>query len=233
MNDRTFNPRRIARAGLLVAWASFFVYLWATGEQARYLGPRTLWVVPFGAITLSIAALAHLPVLRGPRVEPLRRSELLSLVVALLPIAIVIMAPAPELGSLAASRKSGTTGLVSAAVFAPPAAGERQISFIDIYYAGISEEYAASAGIAEGRELELTGFVTHEAGGTFTLTRFYISCCAADAIPYSVGIDAEDRDYADDTWLTVSGTLVRDGDEYLLEAGTIEEIETPETPYLS
>ena len=43
---------RSIRALALVAWASVFAWLWITGESVRYLGPRTQWVVPVGAIWL-------------------------------------------------------------------------------------------------------------------------------------------------------------------------------------
>lgn len=225
------DVRRTARAAVLTLWAGFFIYLWVSGEQVRYIGPRTLWVIPFGAITLSLAALVHLFTLRGPKGEPLRRSELLGLVVTVLPIAFVAAVPAPELGSLAASKKLASDSLVSSFAYAPPADPDREISFIDVHYANLSEEYATAVGVAEGREMSLVGFVTHD-GDQLQLTRFYISCCAADAIPYSVPLTTAET-YSDDTWLAVKGTLVREPGGYVLEVTSATPTETPETPYLS
>lgn len=227
----SLDGRRAGRAAVMFAWAAFFVYLWVSGDQVRYIGPRTRWVVPFGAITLTAASLAHLPFLRGGAGARLKRSDVVALLVTILPIALVVMVPAPELGSLAAARKGGTTGLASAVAFAPPSAGGREVSFIDVHYAGLSAEYAANASIEEGRPLELTGFVTHD-GGTLRLTRFYISCCAADAIPYSVTLQAN-ADFPDDTWLRVAGELVRTSDGFALQVTELEEVEPPEDPYLS
>lgn len=228
------DQRRFARFLVLTTWAVFFTYLQVTKESLRYIGPRTSWVVPFGAIVLTLAALAHLPVLRRREKQPLRLGEMAGLIVTILPILIVVMAPAPELGSLAASRKGGTTGLATALSFAPPS-GDREASFIDVHYANLSEDYAAQTGIADGRPMDLTGFVTHDGEvETFRLTRFYISCCAADAIPYSVTIiPPEDEDFDDDTWLHVEGLLRKTDDGYVLEAEDIEETVAPETPYLS
>lgn len=231
---KAFNPRTTTRALVIAGWAAFFIYLWASGEQVRFIGPRTQWVVPFGALTLTLAAIAHLFILRSKRPVPLRRSELLGAFVTMLPIAALLMAPAPELGALAASRKSGTTGLASAAAFAPPA-GDRPVSFIDVHYAELSEDYAASAGIVDGRPLELVGFVSgSDEPGTFQLTRFYISCCAADAIPYSVTIlPADGESFDDDTWLRVDGELVAREGGYALQAESIDTVHAPKNPYLS
>lgn len=223
---------RVVRCVSLAAWAAFFVYLIVSNERLRYIGPRTQWVIEFGAIVLTLAAIAHLPFLRSERGRTVTRSEGLWLVVVLVPILFTIIAPAPELGSLAASRKSGTTGLTSAIAFAPPS-GDREVSFIDIHYANLSEDYAAQTGVTDGRELDLTGFVTHEGGVGLKLTRFYISCCAADTIPYSVALDAGGTDFPDDTWLRVKGTIRQTAAGFVLEAETITEIDTPEDPYLS
>jgi hypothetical protein len=50
---------RIARGGVLALWAIFFVLLWWTGTSGRYLGTRTQWIVPFGAVVLALASLAY------------------------------------------------------------------------------------------------------------------------------------------------------------------------------
>jgi hypothetical protein len=46
---------RILRGGVLALWAGFFIVLWTTGTSDRYLGSRTQWVVPFGAVVLTLA----------------------------------------------------------------------------------------------------------------------------------------------------------------------------------
>lgn len=228
----TFDRPRLLRCASLAAWAAFFIYLIVSNERLRYIGPRTQWVIEFGAIVLSVAALAHLPFLRSGHPREASRKDGLGALVVIAPILLTVVVPAPELGSLAASRKSGTTGLTSAIAFAPPS-GDREVSFIDFHYANLSEDYATQAGLADGMPLELTGFITHEGGVGLQLTRFYISCCAADAIPYSVPLDAGGDDFPDDTWLRVEGTVRRTADRYVLEAEEITEIETPEDPYLS
>jgi hypothetical protein len=51
---------RVLRGVGLLAWAVFFDYLWLSGRSADYVGPRTTWVVVFGAITLTAASLLYL-----------------------------------------------------------------------------------------------------------------------------------------------------------------------------
>lgn len=234
---------RLARALVITLWAGFFGYLWASNDMVRYLGPRTYWVVPFGCITLGAAAAAHFVALHSERRSPagtraatgLSRSDLIGIAALMLPIVAAAAVPQAELGALAVSRKATGAG-ATAGLLAPPApeAG-RDPNFIDVHFANESEEYATTLGIGDGTELALIGFVSESRTGTgeFTLTRFYVSCCAADAIPYSVTVVGEGGvDFADNTWLRVDGMLANDGSEYRLMADSIEEVAEPDSPYL-
>lgn len=229
------DRRRVARGLVLASWASFFAWLHLSGERSRYLGPRTYWVVVFGAIVLGAAAVAHLVTARGSA-RKLETRDVLGIGALLVPLLAVAAVPSAELGALAASRKSAGAGASSVGAIAPPApeAGG-DISFAEIHYASESDEYAAEAGIAEGMEVELTGFVTHPPGlpeGTLGLTRFHVSCCAADAVPYSVPVAVDPAMHEDDEWLEVSGRLaVRDG-VYVLDPTKIDVVDAPEDPYL-
>ena len=227
----------LARAIVLALWSVFFAYLWVSEEMVRYLGPRTYWVVPFGCITLGAAALAHFVTLRRERKAGssgggMSRSDLVGIAALLIPIIAVLAVPQAELGALAVSRKATGTGATSALVAPPAPEAGREPSFIDVYYANDSGEYATALGIQEGTELDLTGFVSATDGpDEFTLTRFYVSCCAADAIPYSVTVRGGGV-YPDNTWLRVNGALESHEGQFELVAGSIEEVDTPENPYL-
>lgn len=228
------NARRVLRGSVMALWAGFFVWLAVSGEVVRYLGPRTYWVVWFGAAVLGLSALFHVLTIRSGTSGRIRASDVGGAVLLAVPLAVVLAVPQPDLGALAASRK--TTGLATLSSSAPrpdPVRGG-PLDFAEIHYASESEEYAAAVGATDGAEVELVGFVTHPKrapDGTFALTRFYISCCAADAIPYSVFVvSSEDR--ADDTWLRVTGSLThRDGD-IVVEPETVAEVDKPRAPYL-
>jgi putative membrane protein len=226
---------RLGRAIVLAAWAAFFAALWLTDETTRYLGPRTSWVVTFGTITLCGAAVVYgLAALRTRhRAQALSVREALGLLVLLVPILAVLTVPRAELGALAAKRKTTNRAVASQR----PTGGE--VSFAEIDYARYSPGFAEEAGIKPGRHVQLIGFVVTSSdapGGAFELGRFYISCCAADALPTLVAIDpagvAPRSSHPTDTWLRVSGRLARRGDEFIVRAEAIEPAEAPENPYL-
>ena len=232
MSDR----RTAARGIVLACWAAFFAWLHFSGEKTRYLGPRTYWVVVFGAIALTGAALAHLVAARQRPARALVPRDVLGIGALLVPLLAVAAVPSAELGALAASRKTAGAGAAAVGAIAPPApAAGDEISFAEIHYASESPEYAGQAGIAEGMEIELTGFVTHPDGlpaGTLGLTRFHVSCCAADALPYTVPLALDPRSRDDDEWLEAKGHLaLRDG-VYVLDPETVTAVDAPADPYL-
>lgn len=264
-------PAETAREFVVLAWAGFFTWLWLSGQMTRYLGPRTYWVVPVGAVALLAVSAAGLLSQRPPRpirafVTPgapdpgtkvsqrhhrdggrhavqghrgdggraLSFGEAAGLALLLVPIVAVIAVPSPRLGSLAASRKaSGEAGLSSFAAAAPAPSGD--ITFIEIEFASRSSEYAAEAGISEGVRVELVGFVTDPSapGGGLELTRFYVSCCAADALPHSVLVlPRSERRYPADTWLRVSGDLHQRGGRWVVVGSRVATQREPDDPYL-
>ncbi|MBA2312637.1 MAG: TIGR03943 family protein [Actinobacteria bacterium] len=229
------NRVGFARMVVLALWSAFFAWLLVSGEVYRYIGPRTRWVVVFGAVMLGIAAIGQARSLRGGSAGvKLSATEMVALVAFLAPMAVIVLIPKPSLGSEAASRKStGLAGVGGAFVPIPQQGGD--ISFREIQYASESQEYAAALGIFDGYEVKLTGFVTHpddSQDGTFALTRFATFCCAADAVPYSVTVDPEGEDYPDDSWLTVSGSLMNEGGEFVLQPERITETTEPKNPYI-
>lgn len=225
------------KAFVLIAWAGFFVWLLASGEVYRYIGPRTYWVVIFGAVCLSFAALGYAWLVmraddrRGPK------PQVVGVAILLAPIVLVALIPKPSLGSLAASRK--LTGGSTAALALTPTTlrpGE-EISFQDLSYAAGSPEYAAGLGLSEGYEVELTGFISEAETGVpqaVALTRFSIFCCAADAVPYTIPLKLPPGTPAAavDTWISVQGAVFQHEDTWVVEAERVEKVEPPDDPYI-
>jgi uncharacterized repeat protein (TIGR03943 family) len=227
---------RALRLIVLTSWAVFFVYLAVTGEMARYLGPRTYWVVIFGAIIMVAVAIAHLAAPRPvARSAPGVRDSLATLSL-LVPLIAVWVVPNADLGALAAANRGQLGGATSVSTLIPaPDGGE--LSFIDIHFANESDSYAAGAGVFPGVAVDLTGFVSERfagSGDTFRLSRFYVSCCAADAFPYSVTVRSSEagRRFAEDTWLRVAGTLERTNEGFLVVTERVRPVEVPDDPYL-
>jgi uncharacterized repeat protein (TIGR03943 family) len=92
-----------------------------------------------------------------------------------------------------------------------------------------------------GKQVELTGFVVPGDDGSFTLTRFVISCCAVDAQPVGLGVVTGDGDGAgtvpdEGQWVTVRGALAANPDQsadarIVVKAAKITDIAQPEDPY--
>jgi uncharacterized repeat protein (TIGR03943 family) len=224
---------RIARGGVLGLWAVFFLVLWASGTSGRYLGPRTQWIVPFGAVVLTVATIAYgYGYVRARRSGPsLTLREAASLFALLVPLAAVSLVPHAALGSYAASRKGG----ISFAFVRPHApAKPSEASFLDIRIADGDRDFAAQAGIRPGVRVRLLGFVVASKdvpSGTFELARFYIACCIADA--EAVGVPVGGRGYKPNTWLEVTGSLAKRGKRFVVVPDKVIRVRAPEEPYLS
>lgn len=230
------NGARLVRAGVLGVWGGFFLWLWTTGEMTRYLGPRTEWVALFGGVTLAAAAAATAVLARDGARTSVPSREWVGMLVVVAPLITLLAVPGAGLGSLAASRRAPGEGGSLAAGLTDPVPGEGAPSFDDIHFARDSEEYAAAAGISDGMKIELTGFAAHyddTPEAMFHLTRFFVSCCAADAVPYSVPV-VSNMELEEDQWVRVTGTLETTPQYgYVLEPTSIEKISEPDDPYLS
>jgi len=120
-------------------------------------------------------------------------------------LAIAVVAPSP-LGAFAANR-APTTLPTPARNFGPLQAATNGAVDLSL------TEFVGRARYGQGQSLEgvpvrLIGFSTTDARGDgFLLTRFVISCCAADARPVRVAIRGGQPPWpAPDTWLEVTGT---------------------------
>jgi putative membrane protein len=226
--------RRSIRALALVAWAGLFAWMWATGESVRYLGPRTQWVVPVGALGLTLAAAGYLYATREEAPRRLRLREGLGLVGLVLPVMAAAVLANAQLGALAASNKLSSRGIDSSALARLASRDAKQIGFLQLNAAGRDEGLTRELGLGEGKSVELTGFVS-DTGRLFTLSRFYITCCVADAVPIGVRVSAGARGAKlhKDDWIDVTGVLERGHREWIVKALRIEGVKPPSDPYLS
>jgi uncharacterized repeat protein (TIGR03943 family) len=157
----------------------------------------------------------------------------------LIPICAVALVPNPELGALAASKKLSSRALIFPKLAAAASDGRPDVSFFSIASANVSPKYAATVGMRPGLPADLTGFVInhpHAPPGFFELARFYIACCAADALPLTVPVDSSgvsSAGYKNDTWLEVRGRLVRREGKFTIKAARVARVEPPNKPYLS
>ena len=183
----------------------------------------------------------------GPRVAWL---------LALPPLALVLIAP-PALGAFAASRQpirpppvlhprptepSGPAAASSGDAFPPlmpPGGGTAVPMALGEYLARDDQEPYTLAGV----RIRLLGFVTPQHGGRdgYLLTRFVISCCAADATALRVPNRGDRVGRAPDTWLEVEGRWQQRtsadepglpaSDTAVLLAESVRTIKQPSEPY--
>ncbi|MGR3276448.1 MULTISPECIES: TIGR03943 family putative permease subunit [Acaryochloris] len=91
-----------------------------------------------------------------------------------------------------------------------------------------------------GQKVNVDGFVVYPedlSDNYFTLTRFVISCCAADAYPVGLPVKLKQsrKTYAVDSWLAIQGEMVTEtlnGQRQLvIQAQTLKSIPEPDNPY--
>lgn len=223
---------RVVRGTALLAWAAFFDWLWLSGRAGDYVGPPTAWVVPFGGIVLTLAAVLYLRSVRGSGAARVPSpADLLGLIALLAPLLLVAAAPSSSLGALAVDRKRSSGDQVAAVNRLDRTA---DVTLYDIAAANSSTEYAAERGIRDGVKVDVDGLVSSAVeDGTFEFSRFLASCCAADAMPYSIRVqpppDAPAFELSE--WLRITGTLRKIDSSLVLVVDGLRRIERPANPY--
>jgi uncharacterized repeat protein (TIGR03943 family) len=221
---------RVLRGLGLLAWAVFFDWLWVSGRGSLYVGPRTEWVLVFGAIALSTVAVIYLAgvVVREP-VQPPRAIEVGRLGVIVAPIILAAMAPAVTLGAQAVGQKRGADGRALAKRLSTD--GGQPVRLYELAVAKASADFARARGIKVGMKVEFDGFVSKSKGRVIELSRFMASCCPADALPYSIDVELPQgvRAPPADQWVWVSGEV--GPKRQSIRAVAVDEIEQPDDVY--
>ena len=236
---RPFDLDRRSALKLLVlaSWAGLSWFLLLTGRTSVYLSPRTDWVVPVGAVILTLATAGRIPSLLTRRHDSgaITHHDLAGAAILLLPVVIIVATPPASLGSYAVERRSSvvSAGFITSA--ADIAAGD--LTLKDIMGARRTPEAMEVLRARAGEHVEFIGFITRDEGAPadeFTLNRFLISCCVADALGAQVKVvDAPPGDFAIDEWVRVEGNLQRLGNEIAVDAIAVTTIPRPKDPYLT
>lgn len=234
MNPR-WSPTRLLTAGALAVWAGLFWFLILTDRTSLYLSPRTDWVVPVGAVLLTVAAIGRVASARVPTAERIRNRDVFGVVFIAAPVVVVLALPPAALGAFAASRRSSFVGAGVVSSSEDIASGE--LSLIDVAGALRSDEGKHALIQRAGSDVSFVGFVVREGGmpaDEFHLTRFLISCCVADALTVQVRVvGAPPGQFAKDDWVRVTGTIYPLEDEVVVDATEVIAVPRPEKPYLS
>lgn len=232
---RHWSASKLGSAAAMATWAALFWWLLLSGRSFLYLSDRTDWVVPMGAIILTVAVAGRLWSARGPHPEPLARNDAWRLGAIVLPVVLTVGLPAASLGSYATSRRSSFVSSGYTSTAADIESGE--LSLVDVAGAVRSEEAMKALVQRAGSEVSFVGFVTRDAGmpaDEFMLSRFLVSCCVADALSVQVRVvGAPPGKLAEDDWVRVTGAMYPLGREVIVNASEVEPVDRPKRPYLN
>lgn len=237
MSERTrrWSPARVATGAMLAAWSALFWFLILSGRELLYVSTRTRWVVPTGAIILTLAALGQLAGARTTQPEPVGKREAWILGLMVVPVVTVLLLPPASLGTYAASRRSS---FLSAGVVTNPAnLASGELTLIDIASTPTTELGAEALAKRAGEQVEFLGIVTRyadTAADEFYLTRFVVTCCVADAtVAQVLVVDAPPGKFENGDWVQVNGTFYPLGEDVIVAADRIQEVPQPKNPYMT
>ena len=230
-----WSPSRVATGVVLAAWAAFFWFLLVSGRWSLYLSTRTFWVVPTGAVLMTIAAVGRLATARVIRPEPLPSATSWTLGVVALPVVLLMVLPPATLSGYALGAPQLVRRVGRRRVDVGHHVGT--ISFIDVAAAQSSKTGMAALRSRAGEQVTLEGFVWHEDGATadeILLTRYVVTCCVADATSAQVRVvNVPPGRFKPDDWVSVTGRIYPLGSEILVDASDVHSIPQPEQPYLT
>lgn len=239
-----------AQAGILLALGALSVRLGVTDAHLAYIRPAMGPVL--AAAGAVLAALGGAVLLRpeGPRRAAAGgglhgahgdagSSRVAWLLVAPI-LAIALVVPRP-LGAFAARRAAASLSRPTRADYGPlpkPAVPGGPIDLTVKEFVGRAR--ADRGRFLQGAPVRLIGFVTPDSrGGGFLLTRFVVTCCAADARPIRVAVRGVSPPWpAADTWLAVTGQwrpevwTAEDQHPPVLDATVTAPVAAPASPYL-
>jgi uncharacterized repeat protein (TIGR03943 family) len=108
----------------------------------------------------------------------------------------------------------------------------------DLKQLGLVEARERHPARLDGQRADLLGFVyrpdTETAEDQFSVGRFLVRCCTADAVAISIPVRSPGTASPDqDTWVRVQGTIrVADGAEPFVVADSVQVVPAPSRPYL-
>ncbi|MBP2652300.1 MAG: hypothetical protein H6Q74_3125 [Firmicutes bacterium] len=249
-----FDRDAFFRAIILLGFAALTIWLSNTNQLALYINPRfndfvelsSFLLFPLGVIQLLI-------VIRPTHEHEHRHTNRLSYLPFLAVLGLAFMVP----GNMLSANLVGNKGLnrainvatpapssVSApAIYRPLAAKLHQAQRIEVTdrdYTEIISELELFPTDYLDKKITLTGFVFRPPGITssqFSLVRYVIVCCAADARPYGVLCELNNAaQYPDGTWLTISGVIENSRYDGKVVAAvnikSLKQVEIPAAPYV-
>lgn len=234
-DSSVLSAKRCAGVVLVGAWAGTFWFLLLAGRTPLYLSTRTQWVVPLGAVLFTVLFLGRCAALAGPRSESFTVPEAAGYLLLALPVIVVLVLPPAALTSFAAARRSSISSAGIVGDVSDSSTGN--LTLVGIAGAMQTEEGRDSLGTRAGEEVSFIGFVAHDDAAPadeFTLTRFVVSCCVADALTVQVRVvGVPPGEFADDDWVRVTGNFYPLARDVIVDATDVVKVPRPRDPYLN
>jgi putative membrane protein len=251
-------PQRLYRSFQALLLIGLFLFL-----MSKVMNNQLLWYINERFAFLTIIGIAFLAILAQSlftEVQRMRKQQNAeepdgdhhhhgdhdhapaagNLWIMLIPLLIGVLIPAKPLDAAAVSAKGITTSSAlvssqsSSQLFETDSEQRNVLDWIQIFY------FEEDLNPFIGQQASVVGFVYRDASlpqGQFLVSRFILSCCAADG--YAVGMVVESPEagsYKDDTWIKVSGPVdvvsFNGSRSPLIHAESIEVVSQPEQPYL-
>ncbi len=149
------------------------------------------------------------------------------------PALALLLFPPPALGSYSAEREEARVAAQGAGTFPELPAGDPLDLTLGVFASRAEWDTGASL---KGRTVRLTGFVTRDGDGAWSVARLRVTCCAADAQALKVEIRGADAPAAD-SWVQVTGTWHptgrpgTDAARPVLDAVSVKRTTAPSDPY--
>ena len=232
---------RSARAAVMLTLGAIVARLLWSGGFGWFVQQRMRWPLIAATVVLLVFGVYEVVSSVGEEEkdpEAVRRSAGPTVGWFLLLPVMVLMSVAPTgLGVAAASRIDAYTPTETDDPFEPldTSSGPPHIRVFDFLERATWDE----SGSLENTAVRLEGLVVNDPELTdgFRLTRFLVSCCAADGIPLQVHLHGVDSPLADETWVVVDviwrppSTSYRENEgDWIVEADVIQLTVVPDAP---
>jgi uncharacterized repeat protein (TIGR03943 family) len=230
----------------VTAWGALLLNYWLNGSLSILIHPSYFWLAAFtGFALLIIGSIKAYLLFQYPQAKPSNTGHVSLLpnnwaIGLLLTTAIAGLLINPRVFTSAKAIQGGVTEN-SAITRSQPQSFRSQVkpeqrSLVD--WVRTLSAYP-EPDTYSGQKANISGFVVNssELGAQYILlSRFVITCCAADVYPVSVTVKLPaSQQYKTDTWLQVQGKMATENlasnRQLVLVATNIKPIETPRNPY--
>ena len=247
-------PNRLYRSFQALLLLALFLFLMGkvfNNQLLWYINQRFVVLTQIGIVFLAILAQRLFTEVRLARERQMVEAHdhdhnhdhapsPVNLWIMLIPLLIGILIPAKPLDSSAVSAKGLTTSsaLISSdstsRLFETESEQRNILDWVKLFY------FEKDLNPFIGQQASVVGFVYRDESlpqGQFFVSRFILSCCAADGYAVGMIVDTPQADtFEKDTWIKVTGSVDAvsfDGKPSpLIHAETIEIVPQPDQPYL-